>query len=203
MAYESLLLHICCAPCAIYPVEALRKRDVKVRGFFYNPNIHPFTEYKRRLDALREYASRESLDLCVEDSYDLEGFLRRVLERPEFGERCAICYEMRLRRAARYAREEGFDVYSTTLLSSPYQFHDLVKELGRTIGEEEGVEFLYQDFREGFREGQKRAKDLGIYRQPYCGCIFSERDRYRYQKRKRPEAGTGRERPGKDGERGM
>ncbi|HHY37711.1 MAG TPA: epoxyqueuosine reductase QueH [Clostridia bacterium] len=179
---KGLLIHICCAPCAIHPLDVLRRQGMKLKGFFYNPNIHPFMEYKRRLDALRGYAAKEALDLHIEDSYDLEGFLGKVLERPEFGKRCALCYEMRLRQAARYAREQGFDLYSTTLLSSPYQFHDLIKEMGQRIGEEEGVEFFYHDFREGFREGQNKAKELGIYRQPYCGCIFSERDRYRKQK---------------------
>jgi predicted adenine nucleotide alpha hydrolase (AANH) superfamily ATPase len=178
MSGRRLLLHICCAPCSIYPLEILKRQSHEVVGFFYNPNIHPFLEYKRRLQALREYAQVVELDLHIEDSYDIEPFLKKALEDPKYGSRCAICYEMRLREAAKFAKAGHFNVYSTTLLSSPYQLHDLITRIGTQIGEEEGVKFLYQDFRPGFRLGQTRAKGLGIYRQPYCGCIFSEHERY-------------------------
>jgi len=170
-----VLLHICCGPCSIYPVESLRK-EVEVDGFFFNPNIHPYTEWRARKETLARYAEDIDLKILFDDSYLLEDFVRGVVNRD--GDRCEFCYEMRLRRTAQIAREKNYDSFSTTLLVSPYQKHDLIRKVGGSVAREAGIEFLYRDFRPGFREATARSRELGMYRQKYCGCIFSEKDRY-------------------------
>ncbi len=170
------LLHICCAPCAVYPVEVLREAGHRVHGFFFNPNIHPYQEFARRRAALKDYADRLGLPVIWDDRYDLEGFLRLVAFREK--ERCRFCYHLRLTAAARVARGGKFEAFTTTLLYSKYQEHELIRELGQEVGREVGVSFYYQDFREGWARGRDQARELGLYRQQYCGCIFSERDRF-------------------------
>jgi predicted adenine nucleotide alpha hydrolase (AANH) superfamily ATPase len=172
-----VLLHTCCGPCAIEPVARLREEGHEVTGFWYNPNIHPYTEYQRRLEALRQFAAAVDLPLIVRDDYDLEGFIARAgLKRVP--ERCGECYRIRLAVAAEVAAEGGFDAFTTSLLVSPYQKHDLLKEVGEEAASAAGVPFLYRDWRPRFRAGRQRAAELGLYRQPYCGCIFSEKERY-------------------------
>lgn len=170
-----MLLHTCCGPCSIYPVDVLGK-EVELAGFFFNPNIHPYTEWKARRETLARYAESIGLKMIFDDRYLLEEFIRGVVDRE--GDRCAFCYDLRLRRTARAARENNYDAFSTTLLVSPYQKHGLIRETGETIAREEGVEFIYRDFRPGYREATARSRDLGMYRQKYCGCIFSEKERY-------------------------
>jgi predicted adenine nucleotide alpha hydrolase (AANH) superfamily ATPase len=172
-----LLLHICCAPCSIVPVSALRQEGAETTGFFFNPNIHPFTEYRKRLDTLTEYASSIRLPLIVQDDYLLKEFLREVVFREE--DRCRYCYRIRLSAAAREARRRNLDGFSTTLLYSVYQKHEVIRRIGEEEGEQAGVSFLYKDFRPGWKEGVSRSRELGLYRQPYCGCIYSEMERYR------------------------
>ncbi len=171
-----ILLHLCCAPCTIYPLQVLRADGAEVQGFFYNPNIHPYQEFQRRLHTLMEYAAQVGLPLTVHQSYDLEEFLRLVVFREK--ERCPFCYALRLRATARLARQAGFEAFSSTLLYSRYQQHDRLREIGQQIGQEEGVPFHYADFRLGWRAGIDESKRLGLYRQQYCGCIYSEKERY-------------------------
>jgi len=171
-----IILHICCAPCALMPVETLRKEGHQVRGLFYNPNIQPYTENQRRLDTLKSWAEKEGLDLVVLDEYDPEAWLRRVAFRE--GMRCALCYHQRLSRAASVAQKGGYDAFCTTLLYSVRQKHELLAETGLSVAAARGVAFLNRDFRPLWKQGVARSKELGLYRQPYCGCIFSERDRY-------------------------
>ncbi len=171
-----VLLHICCGPCSIFPVASLRKTGHEVLGFFFNPNIHPFKEFSRRLDTLREYAGSIELPLTVDGRYLLEDFLSAVMKADRL--RCEICYEMRLHEAARQARLMGCEAFSTTLLVSPYQKHELIRKAGEAAGAAHGVEFLYEDFRPGWQEGVKISRAREMYRQPYCGCIFSEKERY-------------------------
>jgi predicted adenine nucleotide alpha hydrolase (AANH) superfamily ATPase len=147
-----------------------------VTGFFYNHNIHPYQEYCLRRDAVVQMAEQESLPLIMRDEYDLEGFLTNVAAAPEL--RCTYCYASRLRATARIAYEEGFDAFTAALLYSPYQKHDEIRALGEQIGREYGVPFHYEDFRPGWQEGIKLSKEQGLYRQQYCGCIYSEKDRY-------------------------
>lgn len=170
------LLHCCCAPCANQCIDSLRAEGREVTGFWYNPNIHPVTEYRARRNTLEEYAKTIDLPLVVVNEYALRPFIRAVAE--DIAHRCVKCYEMRLYRAAQYAAENGFDSFTSSLFISPYQQHELMREVAQRAGEEYGVEFLYRDFRPLFRAGQDRARELGMYMQKYCGCIFSEEERY-------------------------
>ncbi|HQD40680.1 MAG TPA: epoxyqueuosine reductase QueH [Bacillota bacterium] len=180
-----LLLHICCGPCATYPVNQLRTAGVEAIGYFYNPNIHPYREFKQRLAALQEYADAAQLNVIYNRSYDFEEFLRLVVFHEQ--DRCQYCYKFRLEQAARAAAELGCTHLTSTLLVSPYQKHDLIHRIGDAVAAKYGLEFYYEDWRGGFREGQQIAQNMGLYRQPYCGCIYSEAERYCRQKRKRAE----------------
>ncbi len=131
-------------------------RGYEVVGFFFNPNIHPWQEYSRRLETLRDYATRIGLPLVVSPGYEMEQFLRQVVYREQ--ERCRFCYTLRLTRAAQMAKEVGATAFTTTLLYSRYQKHDLIREIGFQIGLEEGVAFYYEDFRRGWREGVETSR---------------------------------------------
>jgi len=170
------LLHICCAPCANQCIQALRGDHIEVTGFWYNPNIHPFTEYRARRNTLREYAQTIDLPLIEKNDYALRPFIREVAE--DISHRCVKCYEMRLFETAKQAKEGGFDSFTSSLFISPYQNHELMREVAERAAAEYGVEFLYRDFREYFRPGQEKARELGFYMQKYCGCVFSEEERY-------------------------
>lgn len=175
------LLHICCAPCSITCIDTLRGEGIEPVGLWYNPNIHPVTEYRSRRDTLIQYAKDVGLELNVIDDYGLREFIRAVY--PGLESRCGVCYDMRLRKAAEFARDNGFESFCTTLFVSPYQNHELLRETGEKIAAEYGVKLLYRDFRPRFREGQQRARELGLYMQKYCGCVFSEEERYIRKKR--------------------
>ena len=170
------LLHICCAPCANQCIEVLRGDHIEVTGFWYNPNIHPFTEYRARRNCLRDYASAIDLRLLEQNDYALRPFVRAVAE--DLANRCEKCYEMRLMETARQAKEGGFDSFTSSLFISPYQDHELMQEKAERAAKEYGVEFLYRDFRPYFRRGQEKSRELGFYMQKYCGCVFSEEERY-------------------------
>ena len=171
-----VLLHICCANCAIFPLERLREKKVEVVGFFFNPNIHPYQEYQKRLEALRQYSETTGLQMIYRDEYLLEEFLREVVHREK--ERCQCCYSIRLEAAAREAKQQGFDQFSTTLLQSTHQNHTLIRETGERIAKEVGIPFYYEDFRQGWKRGVEVSKAMGLYRQQYCGCIYSEKERF-------------------------
>ncbi len=171
-----MLLHICCSNCALGPVPAFRDRGIEPTGLWFNPNIHPFSEYRARRDSLRGLVKLWNLDLIEVDDYGLVSFLRAVAGRED--DRCEVCYRMRLEETARRAAEGGFTIFSTTLLISPYQDHDLIRAVGREAEKRHGVEFHYEDFTSHFRESRRRSRELDLYRQKYCGCIFSEMERY-------------------------
>jgi hypothetical protein len=175
-----ILLHICCANCAIYPLEQVKERGDEVVGYFFNPNIHPFQEYQKRLDALRQYSEKIGLKVIYRDEYLLEEFLRNVSHCVE--QRCSYCYSFRLEAAAREAKGNGFDAFSTTLLQSAHQNHALIKETGERIAQEMGIQFYYEDFRPGWKRGVEISKSMGLYRQQYCGCIYSEKERFMKKK---------------------
>ena len=170
------LLHTCCAPCANQCIEVLRSEEIEVTGFWYNPNIHPFTEYRARRNCLREYAQRIDMLLLEKDAYALRPFVRAVAE--DLSNRCGKCYEMRLFETARQAAEGGFDSFTSSLFISPYQNHELMAETAQRAAQEYGVTFLYRDFRPWFKAGQEKARQLEMYIQKYCGCVFSEEERY-------------------------
>lgn len=170
-----VLLHTCCGPCTIVPLRGLRQEGAEVFGLYANPNIHPYSEWDRRREALETLAAGEALRLLPHAPYDPQEWLRSVSFRE--GERCRICYHLRLRHAALLARRGRFDAFSTTLLYSKFQKHDLIRQIGEALGSEVGVAFLYRDWREGWKEGVEASRALGLYRQQYCGCIYSEAER--------------------------
>lgn len=188
-----ILLHTCCGPCTLYPLGELRQEGWSVHGFFFNPNIQPYQEWERRLAALETVSAGSRLPLIVREDYDLEGFLRSVAYREQ--QRCITCYSTRLEAAARLAKKSRFDAFTTTLLYSKRQKHDLIRAVAEDAARKYGIRFLYRDFRIGWRAGQEQAKQLGIYRQQYCGCIFSERDRF-YPKARRDRSDKTKSDPG-------
>ena len=171
-----ILLHICCANCAIYPLEQMKGKGDEAVGYFFNPNIHPYQEYQKRLDALKIFSEKVGCKVIYRDEYLLEEFLRNVSHRVK--ERCQYCYSVRLEATAQEAKKEGFDRFSTTLLQSTHQSHALIKETGERIALEVGIPFYYEDFRQGWRRGVEVSKAMGLYRQQYCGCIYSEKERF-------------------------
>ncbi|MCF7919161.1 MAG: epoxyqueuosine reductase QueH [Candidatus Cloacimonetes bacterium] len=184
MEKEKLLVHICCAPCFIAPYEHLKAENrFDLRGFWFNSNIHPYQEYSKRRDTLQEFTEKQSIPMIWKDEYLLEEFLRKVSYRE--GERCRICYYERLRYAAIIAAKGNFDYFTTTLLYSKFQKHELIRETGEALGKEMGVKFYYQDFREYWKEGIERSKAANMYRQQYCGCIFSEKERFQEKEPKK------------------
>ncbi|MBR3623966.1 MAG: epoxyqueuosine reductase QueH [Selenomonadaceae bacterium] len=181
-----LLLHICCGPCACYPVKVLREREIDFDCYFFNPNIHPYMEWQRRLKAAKEFAEQTNVTLITDEHYMLRNFLLKAMQAESAGgSRCAFCYSWRLSEAARYAKENGYDTFSSTLFYSIYQNHELMKKIAEYFAKKEGVEFYYEDFRKGWQEGIDESIERGLYRQPYCGCIFSEEERYSKEIRKR------------------
>lgn len=175
-------MHVCCGPCTMYPLKALRDEGIEVRGYFFNPNIHPYREFKRRIGGLVALADEKKFAVEIDRRYGLTKYLRRVVHHEE--KRCSICYDMRLEPTAKKAAEEGMDAFTTTLLYSKYQNHALLKEKCRQLSEKYTIDFLYRDFREGWQEGIDESIALDIYRQPYCGCIYSEQERYDKKMRK-------------------
>jgi predicted adenine nucleotide alpha hydrolase (AANH) superfamily ATPase len=171
-----VLLHICCAPCSVECIDILRNENISVTGYWYNPNIHHFTVYQSRLNGLKEYSKMIDLVVIYNDVYGLRTFTKNVIE--DLSNRCDYCYRTRLEECAKYAKDNGFDGFSTTLLISPYQKHDKIKDICNEISNKYNIEFIYRDFRPNFREGQRKAREIGIYMQKYCGCIFSEEERY-------------------------
>lgn len=172
-----LLLHTCCAPCSVYCIESLRNEEIEPTVYWYNPNIHPYKEYEARRDCLKQYTKSINIESIFEDNYGLRDFCKNVVT--DLKNRCInYCYKVRLEQTVKYAKVHGYDSFSTTLLVSPYQNHEALKELGEKLAKEYGIEFVYRDFRIGFIEGQRKARELGLYMQKYCGCVFSEEERY-------------------------
>ncbi len=180
---KKILLHACCGPCTTAPLPALRAEGIEPVAFFHNPNIHPFREFRRRLNAFVDFAARGKMAIEIDREYGLVEYLRKVVGRE--GKRCRLCYEMRLTATAVRAKELGLDTISTTLLYSRYQKHELIRRAGEEIAAAHGLCFLYRDWRELWQEGIERAITMNLYRQPYCGCIYSEQERYDKKLRRR------------------
>jgi predicted adenine nucleotide alpha hydrolase (AANH) superfamily ATPase len=172
-----VLVHICCAHCAAYTVEHWKTQGHEVAGFWYNPNIHPFTEHRHRLESTQKLAQEIGLPLIIVDGYDMPEFFRRVTGHED--DRCRFCFELRLAKTAALAREQDFDVFTSTLLISPHQQHDLIREIGEKTAAESGVAFLYADLRKRYSDSRHITKPMDLYRQQYCGCLYSEWERYR------------------------
>lgn len=171
-----LLMHICCAPCSLYPLTVVRDRGIEVSGLWFNPNIHPFIEYKNRFDSVKKLKLLWGLNIEYKDEYGLKEFLRNIVGRED--NRCEYCYSVRLEETAKKAKEINADAFTTSLLVSPYQKFDAIISIGRLIQDRYGVEFYAEDFKSGFNEGRRLSRELKLYRQKYCGCIYSEIERY-------------------------
>ena len=195
-----ILMHVCCGPCAAWPMKRFTEdNNFELAAVFYNPNIHPKDEFEKRKEGAVQIAKNFSVPLSVYNDYmqrEWEEFERTRHERQdrlerthnaradmherardsrqdERSERCGMCYGIRLGFVAEKAKETGYDAFTTSLLISPYQDHNLIKELGEKYQKEFNISFYYEDFRPAFREGQMIAKNMGVYRQKYCGCIIS------------------------------
>lgn len=193
-----LLVHICCGPCSVYPLKVLLAGRAEVSGFFHNPNIHPYSEFKKRLEAAKTLARHLAIDVVFDERYMPRGFIKGVRgmtpermgkeggegvvsttkERfPSKAVRCAYCYSSRLEATARAAAEGGFDAFTSTLLYSTSQGHDEIKALGVDLAKKYGILFYYEDFRTGWQQGLDETRAIGLYRQRYCGCIYSRIER--------------------------
>lgn len=168
---KKLLLHTCCAPCLSGVDKALAGDSFDVTGYFYNPNIHPESELERRVEALKKYSSITGANTIIIDNYDIDLFNKEAVDKD--GDRCGNCYRLRIEAAAGYAKQNGYDLFSTTLLLSPYQKHDLIKSIGEGISRKYGIEFYYKDFRPFYAESVRISKETGLYRQKHCGCYIS------------------------------
>lgn len=171
-----ILLHTCCAPCSVYPVLALREKGFDVTAFFYNPNIHPFLEFKRRLESVEYFCTMNEIPLIIEGQYQLNDFLRAIVFQEH--QRCSICQSLRIEKTLGIAESLGFELFTTSLLYSRYQKHNEIKEQCETLTEKSKTAFYYEDFREGWQYGIDVSRTQGLYRQPYCGCIYSEQERF-------------------------
>ena len=172
-----VLLHICCGPCAIVPIRELLATGHHVDGAFTNPNIHPYLEFEKRRDAARSVAAELGIEIVREDPYGLVEFLRAEVNHEK--ERCPICYRMRLDRIARMAAELDYDAFTSSMLVSTHQDHDAIRVAGDRAGRECGVGFLYTDYRPLVMDGVRASRKMGHYRQQYCGCVYSEWERYK------------------------
>ncbi len=172
-----LLMHTCCAPCSVYCIESLKNEGIIPTLYWYNPNIHPYQEYKARRDCLKQYAEDIGIHAIFQEEYGLDEFCKNVINNLQ--NRCVnYCYKVRLEQTAKYAKENEYDAITTTLFVSPYQNHEALKKVCEEVCKKYELEFVYRDFRVGFREGQAKAREYGLYMQKYCGCIFSEEMRY-------------------------
>lgn len=175
---EKCLMHTCCAPCSIYCIEKLEKENISFDLYWYNPNIHPYTEYEKRRDTLIDYANKLNIKLILNENNNFDEFIQ--IQSKDLSKRCEdVCYRIRLEETAKEASKLGYFSYTTTLLVSPYQNTEKIVEIGKEYAEKYNIKFLEKDFLLGFREGQNKARELKMYMQNYCGCIFSEFDRYR------------------------
>lgn len=179
MKRPRLLVHVCCAPDALYVLELLQK-NYEISGFFYNPNIHPAEEYGRRLKETRKVARILKIDL-IEEDYDDKRWLKitqKFKDEPERGRRCDVCYAMRLERTARKASEWGYDMFTTVMSLSPLKKADVLNRIGTMFSRKYRIGFLAANFKkkDGFKKSVELSKNHGIYRQDYCGCLYSRRN---------------------------
>jgi predicted adenine nucleotide alpha hydrolase (AANH) superfamily ATPase len=174
-----ILMHQCCAPCSVYTVKVLKKSFDTIYGYYYNPNIHPVKEFYLRLESVEKFNKKNNINSIIDEYYGLKEFVRKSVYREE--NRCVFCYAWRIEKAAAVAKKGNFDYFTTTLLFSKMQNHELIKELCQSFARKYGVPFYYNDFREGWNEGLSESKNMDIYRQQYCGCIYSEEYRYKKQ----------------------
>ena len=168
-------MHICCANCSLYPMKSLLSKGIEARGLWFNPNIHPIREYQLRLNTLQWLQRLWGLDIEYIDHHRIRDFVSTVRAHRE--ERCSLCYSMRLEETAKTARKMNLDGFTTTLLVSPYQRFDMIVSVGREMEKRYCIPFYAEDFRVGYKGSIRLSRELNLYRQNYCGCIFSKRER--------------------------
>ncbi len=173
---KKVLVHSCCAHCAAYTAQYWREQGYEVTFFWYNPNIHPYMEHQYRMEAMQSLAQEMNLPLIVAEGYDMVDYFRQVVGHE--AQRCQYCFKLRLSKTAETAHQMYFSVFTTTLLISPHQKHDLLREIGSELANESGIPFLYADLRKRYSDSRRMTKPLDIYRQQYCGCVYSEWERY-------------------------
>lgn len=178
-----MLIHACCGPCLLPVAHKLRADGHELAAYFYNPNIHPYAEHLRRQEGFEKAAEELEVATLPPPRYDPRTYFRAVTFRER--ERCRLCYRLRLHEAALAARDEGFEAFTTTLLVSPYQNLELLREVGEAAAAAAGVSFEYNDFRPLFPRVKEMADNLGLYRQNYCGCIYSEIEAAEARRRKK------------------
>lgn len=189
-----LLLHSCCAPCSSYVLEYL-SQYFEITVFYYNPNIYPEQEYRKRVieqEALIRSMNCRYPITFLEGNYEKDKFYeiaKGLEEEPEGGERCRRCYRLRLRAAALAAKEGGYDYVTTTLSISPMKKADWLNEIGQEEAEQQGVSYLLSDFKKknGYQRSIQLSKQYGLYRQDYCGCVFSREERRKQQEERKKE----------------
>ena len=181
---QKMLLHACCAPCSSHVLELLSK-EYDITLYFYNPNITDENEYIKRYKELVRFINEApfAVDVvAVDGGYDADSFFnmsKGLEELPERGARCYKCYSMRMEAASRYAADNGFDVFTTTLSISPHKNASWINEIGAICEEKNGVAYLYSDFKKknGYARSIQLSKEYDLYRQDYCGCVFSKREK--------------------------
>lgn len=171
-----LLLHSCCAYCAAYTADYWGRQGWEVTAFWYNPNIHPFREHQLRLEAMLKLAEKTGLPLMVDEGYEVIDYFKAIRAADEV--RCQGCFQLRLGRTAQRAAQGGFSAFTTSLFISPHQKHRLLRLTGQAIAKGAGLAFLDADLRSGYRESHRMGRELGLYHQGYCGCMYSEWERY-------------------------
>jgi epoxyqueuosine reductase len=165
-----LLLHICCGPCAVYPAQVLKNTGLFFEGLFFNPNIHPYDEFLLRKENVAKFSISNRVNINYSNEFNQQHW-KNFSGSPD--KRCEMCYSIRIEATCKFCVENGFDSFTTSLLVSPYQKHDLIAQICLNFSQKYNIGFYYYDFRPGFREGQNQAKSMGLYRQKYCGCINS------------------------------
>ncbi len=167
-----ILLHTCCTPCLLGPFQRLDEH--KLTLFFYNPNIHPFEEFSKRLQWVEQFSQEATLDL-ITYHYNPDQYVKKIAFDRE--DRCEMCYRLRIMETARVAQMKEYDAFTTTLLASPFQKHEVIEDLCTEASDKYNVPFYYEDFRPYYKEAMTVARELGIYRQKYCGCMYSLKER--------------------------
>lgn len=171
---EKLLIHTCCAPCSILVIDKFKK-DYEITLFFYNPNIHPYKEYLERLNSFKNFSENQKVNYII-GNFEYKDYFMNVIR--NLSDRCLFCYQLRLNQTAITSKSQDIKNFTTTMLYSPYQKHETIKKLGEIIAKQYNLNFVYFDLRERYFDGVKLSKDYNLYRQKYCGCIFSEIERF-------------------------
>jgi len=173
---SKIIVHACCAHCTAYTIEHFRQTGAEVTALWYNPNIHPYMEHQSRLSAMQSLSEKMGFPLIVIPGYDFIAYLRAAAHHEST--RCEYCFRQRLHKAADVTMELGADGFATSLLISPHQNHELIKKVGEGIAAQTGAHFFYADLRKRYSDSRHLTKPLDLYRQQYCGCIYSEYERF-------------------------